>query len=161
MKIQFKFLLPLLVVLLLTSCVENTNEEDGKGNITIQLTDAPFPVDLIQEANVTIDKIEIRKKGDSLQSPFVLLYNNPMSFNLLELSNGVTDSLVDMDIDEGSYDLIRLYVSEASILLKDSTLYDVEVPGGAESGIKIFVNPDIEISSIASTELILDFDVSK
>lgn len=130
------------------------------GKISIELTDAPFPSDRVSEANVTIDKIEIRRSDDSDGNPFVTLSEASQSFNLLELTNGVTRSLVDLDIAEGSYDLIRLYVAEASVVF-DGKTYDLSVPSGAETGIKIFIEPSIDVAGGLTTELLLDFDVSR
>lgn len=143
-----------------TAC-DDSSSKDATGKLKLELTDAPFPTDLVAEANVTIDKIEIRKSGESEGNPFVLLSEEERTFNLLTLSNGVTANLVDMDIEVGSYDLIRLYVANAEIVLKDGTKYDLKVPSGAQTGIKIFIDPSIEIAGGLTAELLLDFNVSK
>ncbi|MCY1635457.1 DUF4382 domain-containing protein [Marinifilum sp. D737] len=143
-----------------TACDDSSNK-DATGKLKLELTDAPFPTDLVAEANVTINKIEIRKSGESEGNPFVLLSEEERTFNLLTLSNGVTANLVDMDIEIGSYDLIRLHVANAEIVLKDGTKYDLKVPSGAQTGIKIFIDPSIEVAGGLTTELLLDFNVSK
>lgn len=56
---------------------------------------------------------------------------------------------------------MRLYVSEASVVLKDSTTYDLTIPSGSQSGIKVFINPSITVVGNLSTELLLDFDVNQ
>lgn len=160
----------LIVTLLMTAAFFTAcekSEVSNTGHLKIQLTDAPFPTDLVEEANVTITKIEIRKKGGAEDegeeggSPFVTLSQEEMSFNLLELTNGVTDTLVDIEVEAGTYDLIRLYVSDASIKLKDGKEYDLKVPSGAQTGIKIFIKPGIVVAGGLSADLLLDFDVSK
>lgn len=133
----------------------------GSGKLKIQLTDAPFPTDLVAEANVTINKIEIRKSGDTEGRPFVILSEKEISFNLLDLTNGVTASLVDLEIEKGMYDLVRLYVSDASVKLADGTEYELKVPSGAQTGIKIFIDPAIEVAGGLTAELLLDFNVAK
>lgn len=143
-----------------TACDDSTSK-DATGKLKLQLTDAPFPTDLVAEANVTINKIEIRKSGESEENPFVLLSEEVRTFNLLTLSNGVTANLVDLDIPVGSYDLIRLYVDQAEIVLKDGTKYDLKVPSGAQTGIKIFIDPAVEVAGGLTAELLLDFNVSK
>lgn len=162
----------LIIVVLMLAGIFTACEKDNvssTGQLKIQLTDAPFPSDLVAEANVTISKIEIRKKnkgegeeeGEGSGKPFITLSEEEMSFNLLDLTNGVTASLVDMEIGVGTYDLVRLYVSEASIVLEDGTEYDLFVPSGAQTGIKIFIKPSIEVAGGLTTDLLLDFDVSK
>ncbi len=160
-KIEALMVAALMIVGIFSACEKSDNSTSGK--ITIQLTDAPFPTDLVEEANVTINKIEIRKAGDGEDdgNPYVVLSEEEMSFNLLDLTNGVTENLVDSSIEAGSYDLIRLYVSEASIKLKDGQEFDLKIPSGSQTGIKVFIDPAIEVAGGLSADLMLDFDVSK
>lgn len=151
----------LFVGMLFTSCQKEHSKESLSGKLKIQLTDAPFPSDLVAEANVTINKIEIRKANENEENPYVTISEKEMSFNLLDLTNGVTAGLVDLDIKAGSYDLIRMHVSESNIVLSDGTVHNLKIPSGSKSGIKIFVDPSIEISGAKTTEILLDFDVSR
>lgn len=164
--IKFKALIiaALMMAGLFTACEKDNVSTTGQ--LKIRLTDAPFPSDLVAEANVTINKIEIRKKnkGESEGEggkPFIILSEEEMSFNLLDLTNGITASLVDLEVGVGTYDLVRLYVSEASIVLEDGTEYDLFVPSGAQTGIKVFIKPSIEVVGGLTSDLLLDFDVSK
>ena len=162
-KMNFKTIMVLATVIvgmLFTACQEEYSKSTT-GKLKIQLTDAPFPSDLVTEANVKINKIEIRKANTTDVNPFVTLSEKEVSFNLLDLTNGVTASLIDLDIDAGSYDLIRLYVTDASVVLSDGTVHSLKVPSGSQTGIKIFITPSIEVSGDLTTELLLDFDVSK
>jgi hypothetical protein len=161
MKALTYFFLSMTIISLLFSCSGSDSSSSSSGNISIQLTDAPFPSDLVSEANVTIDKIEIRRSDDSDGNPFIILSEIEHSFNLLELTNGVTESLVDMEIEEGSYDLIRLYIAEASVVLSDGTEYNLTVPSGDETGIKIFIAPSIDVVEGLTADLLLDCDVSQ
>ncbi len=162
-RTNFKALIiaALMIVGIFSACEKSVNSTSGR--LKIQLTDAPFPTDLVEEANVTINKIEIRRAGDGENggNPYVVLSEEEMSFNLLDLTNGVTENLVDSSIEAGSYDLIRLYVSEASIKLKDGQEFNLKIPSGSQSGIKVFIKPAIVVSGGLSADLLLDFDVSK
>jgi hypothetical protein len=154
-----------IVIAAFTSCQEEfVNEQEAQqksGNLVIKLTDAPFPTDLVAEANVTINKIDIRKTNEDDEYPFITLSEEEQSFNLLDLTNGVTAILSDTAIDSGSYNLIRLYVSDASIKLTDETVYDLKIPSGAQTGIKVFIDPEVTIEEDSAPEVILDFDVSR
>ncbi|MAE87777.1 MAG: hypothetical protein CMB80_33895 [Flammeovirgaceae bacterium] len=155
-------ILALLFTWFMTSCSENGEEESQYGTLSLRLTDAPFPTDEVLEANVTISKIEIRGKGEETKgSPFTTLSDEVSSYNLLDLTNGVTASLLSLEIPVGSYDLIRVYVSEASVVLNDGTTYDLFVPSGSSSGIKVFVSPSIDVAGGLTTDLLLDFDVAQ
>jgi len=146
----------------ITGC-NKTSEESGTGQLAIKVTDAPFPIDMVESASVTITKVEIRKAGDGISdgNPFLVLLEDTLTFNLIELRNGVVDELLKMEIPEGKYNLLRLYVEEATLKMKDGGTYKVKVPSGQQTGIKIFVRPDFTVSGGLTTELLLDFDLSR
>jgi len=95
MKTKYLFsMLGLLAILF--GCAENDSADTGYGKLTIQLTDAPFPHELIAEANVTIFKVEARKKSEEDEdtnsetsgeetddSSFVVLMEEELPVNLL------------------------------------------------------------------------------
>lgn len=166
MKFIKYLLLILSTMVAFSACSDTTNVDSNQtGTLSVTLTDAPFPIDLVSEANVTITKIDIRNKdseteGAEDEESFITLTETEQSFNLLDLQNGVKTSLVDLEIEAGTYDLVRLYVSEASVVLNDETTYDLTVPSGAQTGIKIFIEPNIEVAGGLSSELLLDFEVA-
>ncbi|WP_340110960.1 DUF4382 domain-containing protein [Maribellus mangrovi] len=167
-KPSFKILMISVVAIAIaafTACQEEYVIEEiaptKSGNLLIRLTDAPFPTDLVAEASVTINKIEIHKMDDEQGPPFIVFSEEEQSFNLLDLTNGVTAILADTAIESGFYKEIRLQVVDAYVKLKDSTLFDLKIPSGAQSGLKVKINPSIEVDSALNAELLLDFDVSK
>lgn len=159
------------ITLLATSCDQiNDSENGGKGTVVLSLTDAPFPVSLVDQAVVTIDKIEIRSKAaeaatkEEADKPalYTVLYEGvEKEFDLLDLQNGVTAELLSMDIEAGSYDLIRMHVTKAAVVLMDGTNFDLKIPSGNSSGLKIKISPELVIESGVESEVLLDFDVSK
>ncbi len=164
MKIKFIPILFLSLSLALLGCSSDSNKGSEFGRLSIQLTDAPFPHDLVAEANVTIFKIEARSKDegtDENDAPYLLLMEEEMNVNLLDLTNGITTTLVDTEVPVGSYDLFRVYIKGINIVLTDGTVYDLKVPSGASSGIKVFVEPNIIVDGGLTADLLLDFDVSK
>ena len=158
-------MLSVLGILLLSGCedMDQLNDNDQNGRLVIKLTDAPFPIDMIDAAVVTITKVEIRKKseGNELGYPYITVFEGNTEFNLLDLRNGITADLVDMEIDSGNYDLIRLYVDEASLTVKDGDTYSMKVPSGAQSGIKLFVKPDLHVAGGITSDVLLDFSIEK
>jgi hypothetical protein len=144
---------------------QNLKDGDHLGHLVIKLTDAPFPFDMIESATVNITKVEIRKVGDGEDdgNPYIELPlpEDSDGFNLLELRNGVTADLVDMGIEPGNYDLIRLYVDEAELKVKEGGEYKVKVPSGQQTGIKIFMDPALKVVSELTTEVVLDFNLEK
>ena len=176
-----RFMLGLLVSasLIFINCSEDstTAPGDGEGTLTIRLTDAPFPYDLVAEANVTVFKVEARRADyeedtetmDSMDdqeeneegSPFITLMEEEIPVNLLTLVNGSTAMLANVEVPEGIYDLVRVYVRGVNVVLKDGRTFDLKVPSGEQTGIKVFIKPGIQVAGGLSADLLLDFDVSK
>jgi len=159
MKKIFLTFLAAAFMLVFAGC-DKTN--DGNGRLVVNITDAPFPVDMVESAEVTITKLEIRKAGDGIsdECPFEVIWEGSEIFNLLDLRNGVVAGLLDIEIPAGEYDLLRLYVDEASLKVKDGESYTVKVPSGRQTGIKVFISPGLVVEGGLTTEMILDFDLS-
>lgn len=125
------------------------------GQLRIELTDAPFPTQLVAEANIVIKGIDIKGADEDT---VLTLSEEEFAINLLDLTNGITVSLTDIEIPEGAYSEIRMIVKESTVLLNDGTLFDLKVPG---EKIKIKISPNIEIDNDVPVNLLLDFDVSR
>ncbi len=153
----------ILAIIVLSAAIFscNDNDNEGSGTLNVRMTDAPYPTDQISEANITVSKIEIRQSGGNGDEKFTTILESEVFANLLDLTNGVTANLASVEIPAGSYDLVRVYISEASIVMKDETTYDLTVPSGNASGLKVFINPSIEVVGGLSAELLLDVDVSQ
>ncbi len=132
-----------LVLGFIVGCGDGKVTDGDFGTLVVRLTDAPFPIDLVDEANVTINKIELRESADGDDPFLTLIADAQLPFNLLDLQNDVTANLVQIDIEVGSYNLVRLFVTEPNVVLKDETNFDLTVPSGAQTGIKIFIEPSI------------------
>ncbi len=174
MKTRSLFALLFTTLALVFSCSDENDLGDQTGKLVVQLTDAPFPHDLVAEANVTIFKIEARYKKDVLESdmegtameeeessPFIVLMEEEIQVNLLELTNGVTETLLNTEVPVGTYDLIRVYVKGVNIVLTNGATFDLKVPSGEQTGIKIFIKPGLVVNGGLTADLLLDFDVSK
>ncbi|WP_297692034.1 DUF4382 domain-containing protein [uncultured Eudoraea sp.] len=170
MKIKLLFPIIILALLFFSACSEDLNTASDTGRLTVQLTDAPFPYELISEANVTIYKIDARYKGDSMEGEendedenksFIVLMEEERDVNLIDLTNGITETLVDMDVPTGSYDLIRIYVKGVNVVLTNGSTFNLKVPSGEQTGIKVFIKPSLFVGGELSSDLLLDFDVSR
>jgi len=162
-----------LGVLMLTSGCTQLQKSDqiavGKGNIVVKLTDAPFPVSLVDKAMVTIDKIEIHSvdslktdKNDTAKTTaFIVLSDKVQEFNLLDLRNSITADMLDISIGVGRYDIIRMHVVASKVILKDGTEFQMKIPGGTKSGLKIQLIPQLVVKSGIVNEVLIDFDDSK
>lgn len=162
MKKSLLIILAATLIILIPGC-NKSPENYGTGRMTIKITDAPFPIDKIESAWVTITKVEMRKAGDCIPdgNPFIAVAEDTMTFNLIDLRNGITADLADIEIPAGKYNLVRLYVYEASLITKDGVSHKVKVPSGGQTGIKIFIRPEITVEGGLTSELLIDFDLSR
>lgn len=161
-KVSFiLFGLAFLAGFILSSCEENKEENLTSGKIKISITDAPFDISLIDEAKITIEEIELRSKDSVEGGPFITIMDTPTEISLLDLTNGVTEQLIEAEVPVGSFDLIRVKISNSSIRITEGTEFDLKVPSGSSSGMKIFVSPEINVEGGLTSELLLDFDVSR
>ncbi len=134
----------------------------GPGRLSVKITDDPFNISSVESATVTISKIEIRQAGANEGDPFIELLMNPVTIDIFQLRNGITEELVNLVIPKGDYDLVRLFVDEANLKLKDvAEPFNMKVPSGAQTGIKVFVSPAVHVEGGISAELLLDFDLSQ
>lgn len=97
-----------LVAAFLVSCSEEdtTGPAAGTGTVSFTLTDAPFPFDMVQEANVSFDSISVRMTEDTA-GVFRTISTDADSFNLLDLQNGVTATLGSVELETGLYTQVR------------------------------------------------------
>lgn len=175
MKTKIFLTFALVLGLIFTSCEDSQNNGET-GKLSVSLTDAPFPFDLVAEANVTIFKVEARLKDGEIEhdddisdknldsdngSSFITLMEQEVDVNLLELTNGVIENLANIEVPIGTYDLVRVYVKGISVVLTDGTTYDLKVPSGEQTGIKVFIKPGIVVNGGLTSDLLLDFDVSR
>lgn len=158
--------LVILSVITLVSCTKEDNLiPEGKGRLNVYLTDSPFPIGLVENTFVTIDRVEVRQRietedGDDKES-FIVIAEGIMEFDLLKLTNGITAPLATADLEPGYYDMIRLRVVDAKVVLTDGTVHDLKVPSGSTSGLKIKIKPVIHIGQGQTSDVLLDFDISK
>ncbi|MGB5371851.1 MAG: DUF4382 domain-containing protein [Flavobacteriaceae bacterium] len=191
MKSRLLLSIALASILIFVGCTDSNDSASDMGRLTVLLTDAPFPSDLVTEANVTVYKIEARYKGsaslaqdmenveeeesndDSTEgthgddmeedegAKFITIMETEYTVNLLDLRNGVTAKLAELDVPEGIYDLLRVYVKGVNVVLKDGTEFELNVPSGSQTGIKIFIKPALMVMGGLSADLLLDFDVCR
>jgi len=159
----------LLLAVLVSACSQVDNSISGNGDsaVRIFLTDAPS--DYIASAEVTISSV--RLVPDDEDTGWVELLDaeeSPMTFDLLELQDGVNALLAEKLVPAGTYSQLRLLVEDATVTLIDG--YEFEdgtvtqtllVPSGTQTGIKVHTNGVIEAEEGLVTVMVIDFDVDQ
>ncbi len=145
--------------------------EAGQGTLSTSLTDAS--TDQYQAVYVTIARVDVHHDGDG---KWETVAAPGKTYNLLELINGVRETLGIATLDEGHYTQMRLIIGETAddginilslphpfanyvIDDDDAEIHELKVPSGTNTGLKIVNGFDINANQ--TTELILDFDASR
>lgn len=142
--------------LLLTGCGTDSGGS-GMGSMTVEMTDAP--IDSADAVNVFIERVEVNNTEDE-EEGWETLSEPQQEYNLLDLTNGATEVIGAGDLEAGTYPQIRLVLSrEGHSVEVDGEVHDMFVPSGAQTGIKL--NIDAEIEEDIDYVLLLDFDASR
>lgn len=136
------------------------------GELSIEATDKPFAHDLVTQALVRVSEISVHREAGASSGFLELFSGPPIELSLLDLQNGVTQILVRTDVPAGTYHQVRLVIESAYLELVNGNVYstalgNLKLTSLATSGLKVFVDPPIEIVSGASETLLLDFDLTK
>lgn len=143
----------------------SSSSPGGSGFLSIEVTDAPIDPSIVEEARLAVDKITVHEDAGA-ESGFITIYEGaPLDFNLFELRNGVTRGLVLARLDAGSYGQVRLFVESAYLRLTNGNEYrtsdnTLELPG-QPAGLKVNIDPPVEITGGTSRTLVLDFDLTR
>jgi hypothetical protein len=165
--------LRLSLVLLVTACGGGgggsgggSAGSSGSGHLKLLATDDPFPFDLVKEAHVHVTEIKVHHDSQA-DSGFTTIYSGPgFDLSLLDLRNGATVEAANTVLPAGSIGQIRLIIDSASLTLTNDNVYstdlgNLDLTGADKSGLKIFVDPPIEIAADVDTTVLLDFDLTK
>jgi hypothetical protein len=160
-------LLVMLPLIFSISCslFEKDEVAGGKGGVNIFITDAPFPVDMVESVYVTIERIDIRKKVTDCEdddcSEFLSLPIGPVEVNILELRNGVAEWLGLSELEVGSYDMMRIFVSNPQITLTGGTSMPISIPGAEQSGLKIKFSKPLVVTDGDESAVMIDFNLNR
>ena len=160
----------LLLIAPIMLFVLNTKKktETTKGTLTLSMTDAPVDTDGIQGVYITVTGVQYNLGGNWITAEE---FEGPKTFNLLDLTRGVTEMMGSFELQAGSYNQIRfmLDIPEHNqgnisnpgcyIEFDDQTTKPLFVPSGGQSGYKAVGEFDVPINGEVSVTA--DFDVRK
>lgn len=132
----------------------NSGTGSGTGSMVVKLHDAPVDYD---EVNISVARVEVN--NGQTEEGWVVISEPNETYNILELVNGDMAVLADAELEVGIYEQIRLVLNDENTVVIDGQSYDLFVPSGAQSGLKLNVNAEIK-EGIEYT-LLLDFDANR
>lgn len=151
------FLLTALCLIAFTACDnDEKNENKGKAQIEVRLTDAPAPYD---EVNIDIIGISLHVTNDEFSGWEELSLLYPGIYNLLDYQNGVDTLLAAYDIPAGKISQIRLLLGENNTIVKEGVVYPLKTPSAQQSGLKL--NFHDELVADVLYKLWIDFDAAR
>lgn len=159
-------LLPGLLALLLSACGGDTGP--GTGYLTLGITDGP--VDHAEHVYVKFSTVEVKPaEGRSYVYDFgVDQFGEPVTrtIDLYGLQSGLRDVMIEGEpLPAGRYEWIRLGVHATadgildSYIVIDGASYELYVPSGAQTGLKI--NTPFQIIADIDNDYTIDFDLRK
>ncbi len=148
----------------------NGSSSSAPGTLSVSLTDAPACG--FDEVNVTVSKVRVHQSPSAAENDAgwsEITLTPARKINLLDLTNGVLESLGETSLPAGHYTQLRLVLvgntgsSTANSLVLSGVTPTTEIPlatpSAVQSGIKLINEFDVDPGQ--RVDLILDFDACK
>lgn len=151
-KIAAYTALILALTFTLISCSDSPTDSTGNSRIKLYLVDAPAALD-----SVIIDvlRVEVHSSIDG----WVVVNDIPAKYDVLRLTNGSSVVLGDDFLPAGHYTQIRLILGNENYIYEDGVKYDLTVPSGQQTGLKLIHEFTLLPDNLY--ELYLDFNADK
>ena len=128
----------------------------GEGRLQLTLIDARADFD---EVNVVVIGVRAHRAGDDSTGGWMTVSDDTFAVDLLTLTDGNGVVIADTLLPAGRYTQIRLLLGEGANVVVDSQTYDLEVPSGATSGLKL--NHPFTLAAGSLYAATLDFDAHR
>lgn len=169
-KLFFSLITLAGLALVMTACEDTTGTGDNTGRLHLSITDAPIDQYDITGVFITVTEVQIHKGGSAWQ--VVEEFDGPVTYNLLELTHGISELMAVTELPAGIYTQIRFMIDAPENMgqgahtnpgcyleFADGSTQPLFVPSGAQTGYKAIgkftvpVNGDVHVTA--------DFDVRR
>ncbi|HKQ24558.1 MAG TPA: DUF4382 domain-containing protein [Burkholderiales bacterium] len=160
----------LILAAFVAGCGGDGGNGGGSGTLGVSLTDAPACG--FDAVNVTVSKARVHQSSGASESAggwSEITLNPPRKINLLDLTNGVAESLGQTALPAGHYTQVRLVLvanngsnpTNNSVVLSGTPGAEIALatPSAVQSGIKL-IN-EFDVAPGQRVDLMLDFDACK
>ena len=128
-----------------------------KSRLTVYLTDAPAEYDAV---NIEVIGIEVKASTDPGEGGWTTMPMpvSPVTYNLLEFTNGMETLLSTFELPAGKVSQLRLKLGANNSIVVNgvASALPLEVPSGQESGLKFNIHADL-VGGV-EYKLWIDFD---
>ena len=140
----------LIALILVAGC---HREREAHGRIRIEAFDTPPPYN-VEHIYLTITEVSVH----SPESGWRTLVDTAITYDFMQLINGVTAVLCDTMLEPGHYTQMRLTVADTNEIVISGISYPLVVPSGVQTGVKL--NLDFTVEPDELIEILVDFDLS-
>jgi len=173
-----KYTLLPVVLVALAGCSSSGTDEEATGTLSLAVSDGP--VHDAQKVCVAFDTIEFKIAGEGEEPSEVVAVDPAETINLLDFQGkNAAPLLVDHELMAGNYSWLRLGVDAALdnnggggdtggalcdgegsyIVMSDGGVYNLYVPSGAETGLKLVSG--FTVPANGSADFTVEFDLMK
>src|SRR6184192_435616 len=131
--------------------------------ITVRLTDAPFPYDSLHSVTIYVVRIEASTAQDtSGGGQWVVITEPRKAFDLLALQQGTTALLGAGEMPAGQYHAVRMTIdtAQSAITWNDAAQTPAQVNWHGFSTVYAFVEYPVSVAT-QGADVVLDFDVGR
>lgn len=161
---KLSLLLAITLTILFGILACDSTDSDGEiGRMKVVMTDAPANYDSVL---VTVNEVRVHKNKDAEtdttengEGDWVVIMDDPITVNLLELTNGNQVSLGTEELETGHYSQMRFVLGDDNTVTVDGETHNLQTPSGQQSGLKL--NIDTEIEENVQHTLLVDFDAAR
>lgn len=159
-----KLLFLLAIPLIAAGCgsqktAENSNanmqsQSQAQGRAVFSITDASASLQNISSVTLTVDKLEVH--STSTDQGWVVVSTQPKTFDLLQLKqSGLAQILADVQIATGTYDQIRLHVTNVTVV-KAGVASQAKLPSN-----ELKIVGKVVVGQNGTASVLLDFMLDK
>jgi hypothetical protein len=152
------FVLSLLIGSVFVACNSNDDDNpannDNKGTVKVKITDAPFPIDFVTEANVGVAKVELKNQNGD----YVTVFEGNANYNMVNLTNGNTETVTENELEVGTYTEAKVTLNDASVHLSNGTTFDLA--SDAQGSYSVAIDPPLVVEDDEDSDLLLDLDLN-
>lgn len=151
-------------------CEEDNTEQVGTGTMALSLTDAPIDDTSVTGVWVTVTGVKYHMKNDSAWKSFEN-FEGPMKFNLLALTDSISELLGTFEMEAGQYNQLRFMLDAPEkgqgpptspgcyIEFDNGDTEPIFVPSGGQTGYKAV--GAFRVPSNGTVSVTADFDARK